>query len=69
MIKYDVYKRPNGLFYRVPLDSPLHARAEVLVRPENIWVKSGHKVGGILASPRSCLKARNVVFKASLCSQ
>lgn len=65
MIKYDVYKRPNGLFYRVPLDSPLHAQAEVLARTG--WVKSGHKVGGILASPRSCLKARNVVFKASLC--
>lgn len=69
MIKYDIYKRPNGLFYRVPLCSPLHAQAEVLARPENIWVKSGHKVGGILASPRSCLKARNVVFKDKACSQ
>ena len=69
MIKYDVYKRPNGLFYRVPLGSPLHAQAEFLSEPENIWVESNHKVGGILASPRSCLKARNVVFKASLCSQ
>lgn len=69
MIKYAVYKRPNGLFYRVPLDSPLNAQAEVLAEPENIWIKSGYKVGGILASPRSCLKARNVVFKASLCSQ
>lgn len=69
MIKYDVYKRPNGLFYRVPLNSPLHVQAEFLAEPVNIWVKSGLKVGGILASQRSCLKARNVVFKASLCSQ
>lgn len=69
MIKYDVYKRPNGLFYRVPLDSPLRAQAEVLVRPLNIWVESFYTVGDFLASPWVCLTARNVVFKASLCSQ
>lgn len=69
MIKYDIYKRPNGLFYRVPLDSPLHARAEVLVKPDNIWIKSGHKVGGILTSQKSSLQARNVVFKDKVCSQ
>lgn len=67
MLKYDVYKRPNGLFYRVGLDSPLHAQAEVFVILVNEWVKSGHKIGGILASPRSSLKARNVVFKGRLC--
>lgn len=67
MPKYDVYKRPNGLFYRVGLDSPLHAQAEVLAIQVNEWVKSGHKIGGILASPRSSLKARNVVFKGRLC--
>lgn len=69
MIKYDVYKRPNGLFYRVPLDSPLHAQAELFDSYHSRWFESTLKVGGILASPRSCLKARNVVFKASLCSQ
>ncbi|UVX31400.1 hypothetical protein A1e_00004 [Klebsiella phage VLCpiA1e] len=69
MIKYDVYTRPNGLFYRVRVDSPLHSKAEVFVGQLDGWVKSGHKVGGILASPRSSLKARNVVFKDRLCSQ
>ena len=69
MIKYDVYKRPNGMLYRVPLDSPLHAQSEVLVRPLNIWVESSYTVGDILANPWVCLKARNVVFKAGLCSQ
>ena len=69
MIKYDIYKRPNGLFYRVPLYIPLHARVEVLVRPDNVWVKSGHKVGGLISSSRSTLVARNVVFKDSVCSQ
>lgn len=69
MIKYDVYKRPNGLFYRVCLDSPLHAKAELFYSYHNRWYESALKVGDILNSPRSCLKARNVVFKASLCSQ
>lgn len=67
MPKYDVYKRPNGLFYRVDLNRPLHAQAEVLAIPVNAWVESEHKIGGILASPRSSLKARNVVFKGQLC--
>lgn len=69
MIKYDVYKRPTGVFYRVRVDSPLHTKAEVLDISTNTWFKSVHKVGVILGSPRSSLKARNVVFKASLCSQ
>lgn len=69
MIKYDVYKRLNGMLYRVPLGSSLHAQAEVLVRPLNIWVESFYTVGDILASPWVCLKAHNVVFKARLCSQ
>lgn len=67
MTKYDVYKRPNGLFYRVCLDGPLHAQAELLVRAFNVWIKSGHTAGSILTSPKSSLKARNVVFKGRLC--
>lgn len=69
MIKYDVYKRPSGLFYRVPLNGPLHSKSEVFAVPSKKWVKSGLKVGDIVSSPWSYLHARNVIFKDSLCSQ
>ena len=69
MIKYDVYKRPNGMLYRVDLACPLHFRAEVFLSKVNLWVPSTHKIGGVLSSARSSLVARNVVFKASLCLQ
>lgn len=68
MIKYDVYKR-NGLFYRLRVDNPLHVQAELFDPYHSKWFESALKVGDILTSPRSYLKARNVVFKASLCSQ
>ncbi|URY99623.1 hypothetical protein 6993_0009 [Klebsiella phage 6993] len=66
---YDVYKRPNGLLYRVPLDSPLHKRTEFYGEGLQEWIPSGHKVGGLISSGRSTLVARNVVFKDNLCSQ
>lgn len=66
---YDVYKRPNGLLYRVPLDSPLHKQAELFRPDTSCWWQSAHKVGGVLSSDRSTLVARNVVFKDRLCSQ
>lgn len=69
MIKYDVYKRPGGLFYRVALGAPLHAQSEVFAFPFGRWIKSGLRVGETVFSPRSSLVARNVVFKAGLCSQ
>lgn len=69
MIKYDVYQLPNGLLYRVALDAPLHARSEVFYVPLNKWIKSALTVCAIVSSPWSSLNARNVVFKAGLCSQ
>lgn len=69
MIKYDVYKRPNGFLYRVPLDSPLYKRAEFYSETLQKWLTSGHKVGGLISSYRSTIVARNVVFKDSVCSQ
>ena len=66
---YDVYKRPNGLLYRVPLRSSLHKRAEFYAEHLQRWLPSGHKVGGLVSSDRSALVARNVVFKDSVCSQ
>lgn len=69
MIKYDVYKRPNGFLYRVPLDSPLYKCAEFYSEHLQKWLPSGHKVGGLISSDRSTLVARDVVFKDSVCSQ
>ena len=66
---YDVYKRPNGLLYRVSLDSPLHKRAEFYAEHLQRWIASGHKVGGLVSSDRSTLVARNVLFKGCVCSQ
>lgn len=59
---YDVYKRPNGLLYRVPLDSPLHKRAEFYAENLQRWIPSNHSVGGLVSSDRSTLVAWNVVF-------
>ncbi|CAK6595718.1 unknown function [Klebsiella phage vB_Kpl_K71PH129C1] len=64
---YDVYKRPNGLLYRVSLDSPLHKQAEMFRPDTGCWWPSAHKVGGVISSDRSILVARNVVFKDSVC--
>lgn len=66
---YDVYKRPNGLLYRVPLDSQLHTIAEFYAVGAGLWLPSGHKVGGLVSSDYSTLVARNVVFKDGVCSQ
>lgn len=66
---YDVFKRPNGLLYRVSLYSPLHKHAEVYIKQLRLWVPSGHKVVGLVSSNSSVLVARNVVFKDSVCSQ
>ena len=66
---YDVYKRPNGLFYRVQRYSPLHLRAELFRPDTGCWWPSAHKVGGLISSKHSTLVARNAVFKDSVCSQ
>lgn len=66
---YDVYKRPSGLLYRVPLCSPLHAGAEFYAEKGNKWLTSSHTVGGVIALSSSVLVARNVVFKDKVCSQ
>lgn len=69
MIKYDVYRRPSGLLYRVPLCSGLHWRAEHYNRYLKRWMLFTYTVGGIITSNASTLVARNVVFKDSVCSQ
>lgn len=66
---YDVYKRPNGFLYRVPLCSPLHALAEFYAEGTGRWLLSSHKVGGLISSDGSILVARNVVFGDCSCSQ
>lgn len=63
MTGYDVYKRPNGLLYRVRLDLPLRFEAEVFIPRLKRWILSQHNIGGILSSDKSMLVARNVVFK------
>lgn len=68
-IMYDVYKRPSGLLYRVPLCSPLHASAEFYAEQGNRWLPSSHTVGGLISSKHSTLVARNVVLKDGVCSQ
>ncbi|QGZ00776.1 hypothetical protein [Klebsiella phage VLC2] len=66
---YDLYKRPSGLLYRVPMHSSLYANSEFYSDAEGRWLKSAHTVGGIITSNASTLVARNVVFKDSVCSQ
>ena len=63
LVKYDLYTRPNGLLYRVSLRSALHEHAEHYSNTLQRWLKSDHKVGGIISSCTSTLVARNVVFK------
>lgn len=70
MIKYDVYKRPCSVLYRVSLCSTLHGRAEFYNRYLQRWMPSYCTVGLVITSKHSTLVARNVVFKVgSLCSQ
>lgn len=66
---YDVYKRPKGFLYRVPLYAALHWRVEFYDEYLQRWTLSAYTVGGIITSNASTLVARNVVFKGSLCSQ
>lgn len=63
LVEYDLYKRPNGLLYRVSLRSALHEHAEHYSNTLQRWLESDHKVGGIISSCTSTLVARNVVFK------
>ncbi len=66
---YDIYKRPNGFLYRVPLFGPLHSRAEFYHEQLRRWLPSSHKVGGLIYGDGSTLVASNVVFKDKTCSQ
>ena len=61
-IKYDLYKRPNGLLYRVQLHSALHEPAELLLEVHGWW-ESHYTIGAVISSSTSTLVARNVVFK------
>lgn len=63
LVEYDLYKRPNGLLYRVQLRSALHEHAEHYSNALQRWLQSDHTVGGIVSSDNSTLVARNVVFK------
>lgn len=63
LVAYDLYKRQNGLLYRVSLYSALHEHAEHYSNALQRWLQSSHTVGGIVSSDNSTLVARNVVFK------
>ena len=63
LVEYDLYKRPNGLLYRVSLYSALNGHAEHYSNALQRWLQSSHTVGGIVSSDNSTLVARNVVFK------
>lgn len=63
LVEYDLYKRPNGLLYRVQLYGTLHEHAEHYSNSLQRWLQSSHTVGAIISSSRSTLVARNVVFK------
>ena len=63
LVEYDLYKRPNGLLYRVQLRSALHGHAEHYSNILQRWLQSDHTVGGIISSRTSTLVAHNVVFK------
>lgn len=63
LVAYDLYKRPNGLLYRVQLRSALHKHVEHYSNALQRWLQSSHTVGGIISSSTSILVARNVVFK------
>ena len=63
LVEYDLYKRPNGLLYRVPLYGTLHEYAEHYSKPLQRWLQSSRTVGGIISSRTSTLVAHNVVFK------
>lgn len=63
LVEYDLYKRPNGLLYRVSLRSALHEHTEHYSNALQRWLQSSHTVGGIVSSDNSALVARNVVFK------
>lgn len=63
LVKYDLYKRPNGLLYRVLLHNPLHVTAECYSKYSQLWLPSIRTVGRVISSDNSTLVARNVVFK------
>lgn len=63
LVVYDLYKRPNGLLYRVPLYGTLHVTAEYYSKHWKWWLPSVRTVGRVISSSRSTLVARNVVFK------
>lgn len=62
-VKYDVYKYPNGLLYRVPLHSALYENVEFYTNRWRCWFLSAQTVVGVITSSESTLVARNVVFK------
>lgn len=66
MVKYDLYRRPTGLLYRVRLDAPLWNHAECSNDGKR-WIRSEYTVGGLLSSNNNTLITRNVAFKEPLC--
>lgn len=61
--KYDVYKSPYGILYRVRLHSALHEPAEYYFKVWGWWAQSYATIGDVVAGSGSTLVARNVVFK------
>ncbi|AVD98961.1 hypothetical protein HOS83_gp06 [Shigella phage SFN6B] len=61
LVKYDLYRRRNGLLYRVSLHGALYGPAEFYAT--GCWVQSHLTIFGVITGSASTLVARNVVFK------
>ncbi|UPT53508.1 hypothetical protein [Klebsiella phage P1010] len=68
MIKYDVFNT-FGTYRRVRLDSSVYARAEYCDKNTKQWKQSLVPAVDLILGPHNVLVARNVVFKACVCSQ
>lgn len=68
MIKYDVFNT-FGTYRRVRLDSSVYSCAEYYDKNAEQWKQSLVPAVDLILGPHNVLVARNVVFRARLCSQ
>ena len=68
MIKYDVYMA-HGVYYRIRIDSNITTRPYYYSLRHGCWTPSAGRAIDVIGYAKTKLIARNVVFKASLCSQ
>ncbi|WJE88639.1 hypothetical protein [Klebsiella phage Kpn13] len=63
LVKYDLYKSPYGVLYRVRLHSALHEPAELYIKVPGWWTQAHATIGDVVTGSGITLVARNVVFK------